>query len=222
LAVVVVVFVVLRDADRSDARFTVVSGPPNPVIPTVMHKVPTRYAVVPTAIAGPGYLYLQVGTYLKPPTDTIVLDVLDGRGARLARCTFAPSSYVDNGRLKCPLRGIARARTLIVTRRGTAKIALYANSKKAGFLVKNEASSFGGRVSTVLSRIAVPLPNGVGSGVLLLGLFGSAALTALALLLAVPLPGDRPDSDGNRSCGGSGGAGDRPADEDPRLSSRDL
>jgi hypothetical protein len=37
----------------------------------------------------------------------------------------------------------------------------------------------------VLSRIAVPLPDGVGSSILVIALFGSVALTALALLLGV-------------------------------------
>jgi hypothetical protein len=204
LAVLAVGFVVLRDADRSDAKFTIVSGPPNPVTPTVMHRVPTRYTVVATPIKGAGYLYLEVGTYLQPPKDTIVLDILDARGARVARCAFPPTAYVDNGRLTCPLRDIARARAVEVTRRGTAKIALYANRGKAGFLVKKEATSLAGRVSTVLSRVGVPLPDGVGSAVLLTSLFGSVALTALALLFAVPLPGERRDPDGQESSADSG------------------
>jgi hypothetical protein len=184
IALLTVGFVVLRDAGRSDAKFTVVSGPPDPVIPTVMHKVPTRYTVVSTSIRGPGRLYLQVGTYLERPKDTVVLDVLDARGSQITRCAFPPGSYADNDQLPCPLRDIARARGLIVTRRGTAKIALYAHEQYAGFLVKNEATSLGGRVSTVLSRVAVPLPHGLGAGALLVALFGSVALTAFALLSA--------------------------------------
>ncbi len=99
---------------------------------------------------------------------------------------FPPTSYTDNGKLSCPVSDISRAHGLIVTRRGTAKIALYGNHDQAGYLVKNEATSFIGRVWTVLSRIAVPLPNGVGSTILVAGLVGSVALTALALLLVVP------------------------------------
>jgi hypothetical protein len=184
LALLVVGYVVVRDADRPDARFTVVAGPPGVVIPTVMHARPTRYEVVATPVSGAGHLYLQVGTYLQPPEDTIVLGVFDAAGTRIARCVFPPASYTDNGKLACPLTDISRARGLLVTRRGTAKIALYGNGDKAGYLVKDEATSFGGRISTVLSRIAVPLPDGVGSSVLLVALFGSVSLTALALLLA--------------------------------------
>jgi uncharacterized membrane protein YgcG len=184
-ALVVVVFVVVRVVDRTEATTTVVAGPPDPVLPTVMHAKPTRYTVVPTPITGSGRIYLQVGTYLEQPEDAIVLDVRDASGARIARCVFPPASYTDNGQLRCPLADISRARSLIVTRRGTAKIALYGHGEQAGFLVKNEARSLVGRVSTVLSRIAVPLPNGVGSSALLVGLFGSVALTVFALLLAV-------------------------------------
>jgi hypothetical protein len=203
-------FVVMRDADRSDARFTVVSGPPDPVIPTVMHAQPTRYDIVATPVRGTGYLYLQVGTYLRPPKDTIVLAVLDRSGTRIARCVFPPNSYTDNARLQCPLQDVSQARGLVVTRRGTARIALYAHLGEAGFLVKNEATSFPGRVSTVLSRVAVPLPNGVGSSVLLVGLFGSVALTVLALLLAVTAgsrrreEGGEPSDDSVRSDEGDG------------------
>jgi hypothetical protein len=192
LGIVVAGFVVARDAARSDAKFTVVSGPPHPVLPTVMHSRPTRYRVVATPIAGAGSLYVQVGTYLELPKDTIILSVLDGRGRRIARCVFPPTSYTDNGKLSCPLPDITRAHGLIVARRGTAKIALYSNGDQAGFVVKNEAASFSGRVWTVLSRIAVPLPNGVGSTVVIVGLAGSVALTALALLLVLPLPSRRP------------------------------
>ena len=172
LGILVAGFVVARDASRSDARFTVVSGPPRPVVPTVMHARPTRYRVVATPIAGAGSLHLEVGTYLESPEDTIVLAVLDARGSRIARCVFPPTSYTDNGKLRCPVPDISRVRGLIVTRRGTAKIAIYGNLDQAGYLVKNEASSFTGRVWTVLSRIAVPLPNGVGSTVVIVGLVG--------------------------------------------------
>jgi hypothetical protein len=191
LGLIVVVYVVLQLAGGADVKYTVVAGPPDPVIPTVIHSKPTRYAVVPTPIRGRGRLYLQVGTYLKQPTDTIVLDVLDGRGSRIARCVFSPSSYTDNGKLRCPISDISRVRGLVVIRRGTAKVALYGHDEKAGYLVKDEATSLPGRISTALSRIAVPLPNGWGSTVLLLGLFGSVSLTALALLLVVPLPSRR-------------------------------
>jgi hypothetical protein len=37
----------------------------------------------------------------------------------------------------------------------------------------------------VLSRIAVPLPNGMGSGILLTALFGSVALTTFAIVSAI-------------------------------------
>jgi hypothetical protein len=185
VALLVVGVVVLRDANRADSKFTVVSGPPNPVIPIVLHKGANRFEVRATRVAGPGYVQLQVATYLKAPENTMVLAVLGRGGGRVARCVFPPSSYTDNGRLKCRLSDTSRVRGLIVTRRGTAKIAVYGHEHRAGFVVRYEATSLSGRVSTVLSRIAVPLPNGVGSTVLIASLLGSVALTACALLLAV-------------------------------------
>jgi hypothetical protein len=186
LALLAVGFVVLRDANRSDAKFTVVSGPGNPLLPIVLHKDTTRFEVHATAVTGPGSLFLQAATYLQRPKDTIVMTVLDQRGAHVARCVFPPSSYTDNGRLVCPLRDISQAHGVLVIRRGSAKIAIYGHKHRVGFLVRDESTSLAGRVSTVLSRIAVPLPNGLGSGVLLISLFGSVALTAYALLCAVP------------------------------------
>jgi hypothetical protein len=186
-------YVALRDADRSDAKFTVVSGPPAPVIPIVIPKGTERYDVVATAVRGAGHLSLEVATYLQPPRDTVVLSLLDARGTRIARCVFPPRSYHDNGDLSCGLPDISRARSLIVTRRGPAKVAIYGHDKQAGTLVVAESTSLAGRVSTVLSRIAVPLPDGVGSSILLIGLFGSVALTAFALLLAVPFAGSSDD-----------------------------
>ena len=116
-------------------------------------------------------------------------------------------SYSDNEQLPCPLRDISRAHALRVTRHGTAKIALYGHDTQAGFLVKNEATSLTGRVSTVLSRVAVPLPNGIGSSVLLVALFGSVALTVLGLLLAVGIP----DTSGSGDDGESGAGDDERA-----------
>lgn len=187
LALLTVAFVVLKDASRSDARFTVVSGPGNPVLPIVLHRDLTRFDVHATRVRGPGNLFLEVATYLQPPHDTLALTVLGDRGVRVARCVFPPGSYTDNGRLTCPLRDISSARAVLVTRQGRAKVAVYGHKRKAGFLVRNEAASLAGRISTVLSRIAVPLPNGLGSGLLLLSLFGSVTLTGFALLLAAPV-----------------------------------
>jgi hypothetical protein len=193
IALLAVGYVVLRDADRSDAKFTVVSAPPEPVLPIVLPQGSRRYQVVATPVRGPGHLYLEVATYLQPASDTIVLSVLDASGTRIARCVFRPGSYRDNEQLPCRLADISRARSLVVTRRGPAKLALYGHDKKAGSLVVDESTSLGGRVSTVLSRIAVSLPNGVGSGILLLALFGSVGLTAFAVLAALSFTGSSED-----------------------------
>jgi hypothetical protein len=184
-ALIVVVYVVVRDADRGDARFTIVSEPAGAVAPYPLPPMPVRFNVPSTSVKGPGHLFMQVGTYLESPSDTIILTLFGSRNRRLARCVFPPAKYHDNSQLACPVTDISRVRTVRVGREGTAKVAVLHHEQTAGYLGADEQVSLLGRVSTVLSRIAIPLPNGVGSAVVLFGLFGSTALTAFALLYAV-------------------------------------
>ena len=184
VALVVVVYVVWRDADRSDSEFTIVSGPPDPVVPFVVPKAPFVFKVRATSVGGPGRVLVQVGTYLERPRDTITFVVRGAGKARLARCVFPPAAYRDNASLGCQVPDLAAVRSLLVTRAGNAKVALSAHEGTAGYLAREEQRSWLGRASTVLSRIATALPNGIGSTVAVVGLFGSVALTAFALLLA--------------------------------------
>jgi hypothetical protein len=184
----VVAIVVLRDADRREARITFGAGPRDPVEPFTLKRAVTRFRIEPASIQGRGLLSDQIGTYLQPPRDTITFTVLDARGSRVARCVYPPDTYVDNTHLICPLPDIARARTLVVSRSGTAKTALIAHGNSSGYLAVDEDPTLGGRVRTVLSRIATSFPNGVGSTVLIVGVFASVALSVLALMLAVGQP----------------------------------
>jgi hypothetical protein len=184
----VVAIVVLRDADRPGARITFVAGPRDPVVPFKLTKPVTRFRIEPTAIRGRGLLSDQIGTYVKTPQDTITFDILDAHGSRIARCVYPPDTYIDNTHLACPLPDIARARTLVVSRSGTADTALIAHGTASGYLAIYEDPSLAGRVSTVLSRVATSFPNGVGSTVLIVGVFASVALSVLALMLAVGPP----------------------------------
>jgi hypothetical protein len=184
VALIVVVYVVWRDADRRDSEFTIVSGPPDPVVPSVLPKTPTVFQLRPTSVGGRGRVLVQVGTYLETPRDTITFVVRGTGNARIARCVFPPSGYRDNDQLTCPVPDLAAVRSLLVTRTGNAKVALSANEDTVGYLVRAEQRSWLGRVSTALSRIATALPNGIGSTITVLALFGSVALTLLALLVA--------------------------------------
>jgi hypothetical protein len=185
LALLVVAYVVWRDADRSDARFTIVSGPPDPVVPFVLPKKPMRFHLRPTSVAGKGRVLVQVGTYLQPAKDTLTFTIFGVHGKRITRCAFPPTGYRDNDQLTCPVPDIGAVRSLLVVRKGNAKIALSAHDDTAGYLAREEQSSLLGRASTVLSRIAWALPDGVGSFVTVFGLFASVALTAFALLFAL-------------------------------------
>ena len=184
----------LRDADRSDARFTIVAGPREPTAPFKLTRPVARFSIEPTRIKGRGLLSDQIGTYLKPPKDRITFTILDGRGSHLARCVYPPESYLDNTHLACPLPDISRARTLVVRRSGSAETALIAHDRSSGYLIVNQDPSLGGRIHTVLSRVATTFPNGVGSAVLIAGLFASVALTLLGVLLAV-IPSTAPRSE---------------------------
>jgi hypothetical protein len=182
VGLIALVYVVWRDADRRDSEFTIVSGPPDPVVPFVVPKKPIVFRLRPTSVGGPGRVLVQVGTYLEKPRDTITF-VVRGTGAtRITRCVFPPSGYLDNDQLTCPVPDLADVRSLLVTRQGNAKVALSAHEGTVGYLAREEQRSWLGRASTVLSRIATALPNGIGSTIMVLGLFGSVALTAFALL----------------------------------------
>jgi hypothetical protein len=203
VGLVVVAYVVVRDADRRDARFTIVSGPPDPVVALELpRKAPVRFDVRPTSVKGPGRVLTQVGTFLQPAKDTVTVTVFGPRGERIARCITPPASYHDNDQLACPVQDVSRVRAFRIALRGGAKLAVIAHDRTAGYLSVDEQTSFLGRASTVLSRIATSLPNGVGSAVALLGLFGSVALTALALLwslCATPAPRGASEGDGSDS-----------------------
>lgn len=193
LALLITGYVIVRDADRSDARFTIVSGPPDPTAPVVLPRAGMRYRVQATTVGGPGHLRVQVGTYLQPARDTLTFTVLDARRRRVARCVFPPSGYVDNQQLSCAVSDLRAVRSVRITRTGNAKIAVTAHDDIVGYFARDEQGSLLGRVSTVLSRIATPLPNPIGSVLTIAGLFGSVALTVVALLVAWRRDDDDPE-----------------------------
>jgi hypothetical protein len=209
VALLAVAYVVVRDADRSDARFTIVSGPPDPVAAFELPLAPVHFAVRPTSVKGRGRVLNQVGTFLQPAKNTVIVTVLGPASERIARCASPPSSYHDNTQLACPVPDISRVRAERVERRGTARIAIISHEHTAGYLAADEQTSFFGRVSTVLSRIATPLPNGVGSSVALIALFGSIVLTVLVLLAATvgfaSTESDTPGDGAGRGPGGEAG-----------------
>jgi hypothetical protein len=185
LALLLTGFVVLRDAHRASARSTIVSGPSGNVGAIPLPRTPVAFAIAATRAHGRGHVLLQVGTYLQPARDTVTLTVLGSAGARLARCVFPPGSYHDNQQLACAVRDVGAVRGLRVLRQGNRKLAVSASGDTAGYLAVDEQASLWGRTSTVLGRIAVPLPAGAGATVAVAGLFGSLVLAGLGVALAL-------------------------------------
>jgi hypothetical protein len=177
-----VALVVVRDARRAGVVSTVVAAPAGVEAPVKIGPRPRRFTVSPTTSHGSGVLFLGVGTYLQPATARITFVLLDGAGARIARCVFPPSSYHDNYTLVCPVRDVSQARTLVVTRTGSALLTIAAGTT-AGYLAVDESHALTGRIGTVLSRIGMALPPHVGAAIVLAALLGSFVLFGLGLAL---------------------------------------
>jgi hypothetical protein len=189
------VFVIWRDADRSDATFIIGAAPPSQVVPTEITGVPRRSFALPRLRSHDhGRVLLQIATYLQKPTATVQLAVLDARGGIQARCTIPPAGYSDNALVSCDVPDLARARRLIVAHAGPAKLAVYSHGRIAGNLAFVSSGDVFSRVRSVVDRVAVSLPAGVGPAVLTAGLWLSTAAAALGVLIAIGVARERPDA----------------------------
>ena len=183
-------YVVLRDADRSDARFTVVSGPPDPVIPTVMPRGRRATTVVATPVTGRGPS-LPAGRHLPAAAE--------GHDRPLgARRAWQPASPAASSRrvrtATTPSWPVPLARHLTGARARSSRGVAPRRSRstrttgRRASLVRTrphrwpDASRRCCRASRCRCRTVWAAPCCSSS------LFGSVALTALALLLAVPDP----------------------------------
>lgn len=196
MGLLITAFVIWRDAARSDATYVIGAIPPPGLTAVDVTRSPRRSFSLPRlTAAGPGRLLLQIATYTQKPTTTVLLDVLDRRGRRLAHCTFAPSAYHDNMLLPCNMRTVTRARRVIISHApGRAPLGVFANNGVVGYLAYTSSDGTIARMRFVLDRVGVSLPAGVGPVALVAGLWLSTAAVVLALLIAIGLARERPDT----------------------------
>jgi hypothetical protein len=181
----VTAFVVVRDARRDDATFTVGAAPRTPMTAIEITGSARRSFALPRLPAqSRGFVQIHIATYLQRPSATVTFAILNARRHVEARCVFPPTAYVDNSQLECDVPSLARARTLVVTHKGPAKLAVFGNQGVVGTLVFRNSHSLFGRMRTVTDRVGIALPAGVGPAVLIGGLWLSVAAAVLAVLLA--------------------------------------
>jgi hypothetical protein len=188
-------FVIWRDADRADATYVIGATPATPLTAVDLKGVPRRTFALPRLVHdGRGRLLLQIATYVQKPSATVRLTVLDASGAAQARCTFRPSTYRDNALLPCDVPHVAHARRVVVAHAGTARIGVFAGTDGAiGYLAYTSPGDLVSRMRSVVNRIGVSLPPGVGPFVFIAGLWLSTAAVVLALLIVIGVARERPD-----------------------------
>jgi hypothetical protein len=93
----------------------------------------------------------------------------------------------DNGLIPCDVPDVSRARRVVVSHAGRARLGVYAHSGVAGYLAYTSGGDLFSRVRSVLDRVGISLPAHVGAAVLIGGLWRSTAASALAVLLAIGL-----------------------------------
>jgi hypothetical protein len=193
VGLVVTAFVIWRDSRRADVTFTIGAVPPTTVTTAIeLTGVPRRSFVLPRLPRdAPGEVMVHIATYLQPATATVRLAVVDAAGRTQARCTFPPSAYHDNALITCDVPSLARARRLVVTHAGPAKLAVFGNEARkrtpavVGLLAFRNPHDTIGRMRTAIDRVGVSLPAGLGPTVLIGGLWLWLSAAVLALLVAV-------------------------------------
>ena len=126
VGLVVTLIVIWRDADRSDATYVIGAAPEDPLGDVEISGVPRRSFALPRlSPGGRGRVLLQIATYFEPPTATLRLQVLDAHGDVLSRCTIPPARYRDNGLVPCDVPDVSRARRVVVSHAGRARLGVY-------------------------------------------------------------------------------------------------
>jgi hypothetical protein len=195
LGLAVTLIVIWRDADRADATFVIGSAPKDPLADIEISGVPHRSFALPRlAEGGRGRVLLQIATYFEHPTATLRLQVLDANAHVLSRCTIPPARYRDNGLIPCDVPDVSRARRVVVSHAGPARLGVYAHAGVAGYLAFTSDGDLFSRVRSVLDRVGISLPPGVGPVALIGGLWLSTAASALAVLLAIGLARSGPNA----------------------------
>jgi hypothetical protein len=182
----VTAFVVARDSRRSDATYTIGAAPLAPETALEITGKPRQTFTLPRLpVATRGEVQVHIATYLQKPSAVVHFQVVDAQGRSQARCTYPPTAYSDNAQLRCAVPDLALARRLVITHTGPAKLAVIGHERTVGYLVFRNSSGVIGRMRTVVDRVGISLPAGVGPTVLIGGLWLSVSAAVLALLLAI-------------------------------------
>jgi hypothetical protein len=129
-----------------------------------------------------------VATYLRRPSETIVLVLRGASGERIGSCRVPPSAYADNGSVGCPVARPERLRGIRISVRGKAPLAVYANNE-GGRLVAGRLArqrhfmTLFARLREVEARVGVTRPAPFTPVVMFVSLIASIALFAGASLL---------------------------------------
>ena len=179
-------FIVWRDSRRADITYTIGAAPLDPTAAIEITGTPRRTFELPRLpVSTSGEVQVHIATYLQKPTATVRLEIEDASGRAQARCIYPPTAYQDNSQLVCDVPSLARARRLVVTHRGAAKLAVIGHENVAGDLVFRNPTGVFGRMRTAIDRVGVSLPPGLGPTVLIAGLWASTSAAVLAVLLAI-------------------------------------
>jgi hypothetical protein len=186
VGLLVTVFVIWRDSRRADIAYTIGAAPLAPEGAIEITGMPRHSFALPRLPVGnAGQVQVHIATYLRRATATVRLDILDAQGRSQARCVYPPTAYHDNSRLSCDVPSLARARRLVVSHAGPAKLAVIGHENTVGQLVFLNPTDVFGRMRTAIDRVGISLPPGVGPTVLIAGLWLSTSAAVLALLLAI-------------------------------------
>jgi hypothetical protein len=182
----VTLFIVWRDSHRAGITYTLGAAPLDPMGAIEITGMPRRTFELPRLrVSTHGEVQVHIATYLQKPTATVHLEIEDASGRAQARCTYPPTAYKDNSQLVCAVPSFARARRLVVTHQGTAKLAVIGHENVAGDLVFRNPTGVFGRMRTAIDRVGISLPPGLGPTVLIAGLWASTSAAVLAVLLAI-------------------------------------
>jgi hypothetical protein len=135
-----------------------------------------------------GRVQVQVGTYVRAPSETIQLVYRDGRGKTITSCRIPPSEYADNGNIDCPIPRTDRVRQIAISARGRAPLAVFVandgTTRVAGTLVQvRRLGTLGARLRDLEARVGVTRPVLFSPVVLLTALVASVALFGAAVLV---------------------------------------
>jgi hypothetical protein len=175
------------------AELEVIAAASGPAQPTPLERRADRQRLT---VATPRFPNIEgaavqvvVGTYGRPATETVRLDLRNGAGRTIGTCRVPPAAYAGNGLVGCPVAQPARLRRIDVTAEGTPPMAVNAVDDAgrlvAGVLVRSHRySSVGSRVRALGNRVGVTRPVLYSPAILFACLVATFALFGAAWIVA--------------------------------------